>query len=220
MNTETMKYYYENGLWDISRLDKLLAAEKITKAQYDEITGKTDTKQTFYSIKTLKIGKRKTPAIITILFVLAGVSICQKEVFTMREGFCSLLGTLGAAITYLFGGWDTAMITLLILMSIDYVCGLVVAGIFKNSPKTKNGALESRTGWKGLCRKGVTLLIVLVAYRLDLTMGTTIVKDGVVIAFLVNELISIIENTGLMGIPIPAIIINAIDILNRKTGDE
>ena len=138
----------------------------------------------------------------------------------MREGFCSLLGTLGAAITYLFGGWDTAMITLLILMSIDYVCGLVVAGIFKNSPKTKNGALESRTGWKGLCRKGVTLLIVLVAYRLDLTMGTTIVKDGVVIAFLVNELISIIENTGLMGIPIPAIIINAIDILNRKTGDE
>ena len=138
----------------------------------------------------------------------------------MREGFCSLLGTLGAASTYLFGGWDTAMITLLILMSIDYVCGLVVAGIFKNSPKTKNGALESRTGWKGLCSKGVTLLIVLVAYRLDLTMGTTIVKDGVVIAFLVNELISIIENTGLMGIPIPAIIINAIDILNRKTGDE
>lgn len=138
----------------------------------------------------------------------------------MREGFCSLLGVLGAAVTYLFGGWDTAMITLLIFMGIDYVCGLVVAGIFKNSPKTESGALESRAGWKGLCRKGVTLLIVLVAYRLDLTMGTTIVKDGVVIAFLVNELISIVENAGLMGVPIPAVITNAIDMLNKKAGDE
>ena len=138
----------------------------------------------------------------------------------MREGFCSLFGAAGAVISYLFGGWDTAMITLLIFMGIDYVCGLTVAGIFKNSPKTESGALESRAGWKGLCRKGVTLLIVLVAYRLDLVMGTTVVKDGVVIAFLVNEVISIIENAGLMGVPIPAIVTNAIDMLNKKAGDK
>ena len=134
----------------------------------------------------------------------------------MREGFCSLLGVIGAAVTYLFGGWDTAMMTLLLFMAIDYVCGLIVAGIFKNSPKTETGALESRAGWKGLCRKGMTLLIVLVAYRLDLVMGTTVVKDGVVIAFLMNESISIIENAGLMGIPIPAVITNAIDLLNKN----
>ena len=138
----------------------------------------------------------------------------------MREGFCSLLGAAGAVISYLFGGWDTAMITLLIFMGIDYLCGLIVAGIFKKSPKTETGALESRAGWKGLCRKGMTLLIVLVAYRLDLTMGTSVVKDGVVIAFLVNEVISIIENAGLMGVPIPAVITNAIDMLNKKAGDK
>ena len=137
----------------------------------------------------------------------------------MREGFCSLLGAAGAVISYLFGGWDTAMITLLLFMGIDYLCGLIVAGIFKNSPKTETGALESRAGWKGLCRKGMTLLIVLVAYRLDLTMGASVVKDGVVIAFLVNEVISIIENAGLMGVPIPAVITNAIDMLNKKAGD-
>lgn len=135
----------------------------------------------------------------------------------MRECVCSLLGALGAAISYVFGGWDTAMITLLIFMGIDYVCGLVVAGFFKNSPKTASGALESRAGWKGLCRKGMTLLIVLVAYRLDLVMETTVVKDGVVIAFLINEVISIIENAGLMGVPIPVVITNAIDMLNKKT---
>ena len=101
-------------------------------------------------------------------------------------------------------------------MGIDYLCGLIVAGIFKKSPKTETGALESRAGWKGLCRKGVTLLIVLVAYRLDLVMGTNVVKDGVVIAFLVNEVISIIENAGLMGVPIPAVVTNAIDMLNKK----
>ncbi len=134
----------------------------------------------------------------------------------MRECVCSLLGALGAAISYLFGGWDTAMMTLLLFMGIDYVCGLVVAGFFKNSPKTESGALESRAGWKGLCRKGMTLLIVLVAYRLDLMMETAIVKDGVVIAFLANEVISIIENAGLMGVPIPAVITNAIDMLNKK----
>ena len=146
-------------------------------------------------------------------------SMSKKEGETLSEYFCSLLGAVGAAITYLLGGWDTAMITLLILMGIDYFCGLIVAGIFKKSPKTESGTLESRAGWKGLCRKGVTLLIVLVAYRLDLTMGTTIVKDGVDIAFLVNELISIVENAGLMGIPIPTVITNAIDLLNKKAGD-
>lgn len=49
--------------------------------------------------------------------------------------------------------------------------GLMVAGIFKKSKKTESGALESHAGWKGLCRKGVTLLIVLVACRLDMTIG-------------------------------------------------
>ena len=110
--------------------------------------------------------------------------------------------------------------TLIIFMGVDYVTGLIVAGVFHNSEKTKNVALESRAGWKGLCRKGVPLLVVLVACRLDLVMGSNFIRDAVVIAFIANETISIIENAGLMGIPIPAAIMRAIDILKNKAESE
>ena len=66
----------------------------------------------------------------------------------------------------------------------------------------------------------MTLLVVLVACRLDLVMGSNFIRDAVVIAFIVNETISIIENAGLMGIPIPAVIIKAIEVLkNRAEGE-
>ena len=138
----------------------------------------------------------------------------------MKEGICFGVGVVGSAIASLFGGWDAALVTLLIFMGIDYLTGLIVAGVFKNSEKTDNGALESRAGWKGLCRKGVTLLVVLVACRLDLVMGSNFIRDAVVIAFIANETISIIENAGLMGIPVPAVIMQAIEVLKKKTESE
>ena len=130
--------------------------------------------------------------------------------------FCTIIGVIGGAITAMFGGWNEALITLLIFMSIDYVTGLIVAGVFKKSKKSANGALESRAGFKGLCQKGVILLIVLVATRLDITMHTTYIQDATVIAFIINESISIIENAGIMGLPIPSVITKAIDILKDK----
>ena len=135
----------------------------------------------------------------------------------MKETLCAVLGAVGAGIAWLFGGWDASMITLIVFMSIDYITGLIVAGVFKKSEKSENGGLESRAGWKGLCRKGVTLLIVFVAVRLDLLIGTNYLRDGVCIAFIVNEVISITENAGLMGIPLPAVIKKAIDLLNEKS---
>ena len=123
----------------------------------------------------------------------------------MKSWFTTLIGVIGGFIASLFGGWDAALVTLIIFMAIDYITGLIVAGVFHNSEKTANGALESRAGWKGLCRKGVTLLVVLVACRLDLVMGSNFIRDAVIIAFVANETISIIENAGLMGIPIPEI---------------
>lgn len=138
----------------------------------------------------------------------------------MKSGITSVIGVIGGMIASLFGGWDAALVTLVIFMGVDYVTGLIVAGVFHNSEKTKNGALESRAGWKGLCRKGVTLLVVLVACRLDLVMGSNFIRDAVVIAFIANETISIIENAGLMGIPIPAAIMRAIDILKNKAESE
>ncbi|WP_322176207.1 phage holin family protein [Acutalibacter caecimuris] len=134
----------------------------------------------------------------------------------MNKAICTGIGVVGSAIAALFGGWDAALITLMIFMAVDYVTGLLVAGVFHNSEKTPNGTLESRAGWKGLCRKGVTLLVVLVACRLDLVTGTNFIRDAVVIGFIANETISIVENAGLMGIPIPAVIMQAIDVLKHK----
>lgn len=133
---------------------------------------------------------------------------------------CTVLGIAGGALAQAFGGWDTGMTTLLIFMAIDYLTGLLVAGVFHSSPKSESGSLESKAGWKGLIRKGCTLLFVLIGARLDMVMGTTVVRDGVIIGFLLNEVISIVENAGLMGIPLPAALTNAIELLkNKKEGN-
>lgn len=132
----------------------------------------------------------------------------------------SVVGAVGGFIAAMFGGWSDALITLIVFMAVDYVTGLAVAGIFKKSKKSESGALESRAGFKGICRKGVALLIVLVAVRLDIVMHTTYIKDAVIIAFVANESISIIENAGLMGIPVPGVIAKAIDVLKKESDEK
>lgn len=134
----------------------------------------------------------------------------------IKTAVLAAIGTIGGGIAALFGGWTSAMTTLIIFMVIDYVTGIIVAGVFHRSGKSKSGALESRAGFKGLCRKGMILLILLVACRLDLMLGTGYIKDCVCIAFVVNETLSIIENAGLMGVPIPQVLIKAIDVLKAK----
>lgn len=136
----------------------------------------------------------------------------------MKNTLICIFGAAGSALAAVFGGWDASIITLLIFMGIDYVMGLIVAGVFHKSKKTATGALESRAGWKGLVKKGCTLLFVVIAVRLDLLIGSNYIRDGVCIAFILNEALSIVENGGLMGIPIPKVITNAIDVL--KKGDE
>ena len=144
----------------------------------------------------------------------------MEKISNMKNVVCYICGMFTAIITNCFGGWSGAMTTLLIFMAIDYITGIIVATVFKKSGKSATGGLESRAGWKGLCKKGVTLLIVLVAYRLDLLIGTSYIKDAVVIAFCTNELISIVENAGLMGVPIPDTITKTIDVLKRNDYDE
>lgn len=131
----------------------------------------------------------------------------------MKELICSVCGFVGSLIAGLFGGFDAALETLIIFMAADYISGLIVAGVFKKSGKSENGALESRAGWKGLCRKGGTLLVVLVACRLDLLLGSNFIRDAAVIAFITNETLSLIENLGLMGVPVPDVIKDAISAL-------
>lgn len=138
----------------------------------------------------------------------------------MKDIICTGAGIVGSVIAGLFGGWDSALQTLIIFMAIDYISGLVLAGVFHKSGKTETGALESKAGWKGLCKKGMTLLFVLIAARLDIAIGTKYIRDAVCIGFMANELISIVENAGLMGLPLPEVINKAIDILTQKSETE
>ena len=133
-----------------------------------------------------------------------------------KAALMGIAAVAGGAISQAFGGWDAAMMTLLIFMAIDYVSGLIVAGVFQASDKSETGALNSIACWQGLLKKGMTLVIVLVAARLDIVLGTAFVRDAVVIAYIVNETISIIENAGLMGLPVPDVIMSAIEQLQGK----
>lgn len=131
---------------------------------------------------------------------------------------CGTAGISGAILTTLFGGWNSAMTTLVIFMGIDYLTGIICAVVFKKSKKSDTGGLESGAAWKGLCKKCVTLLLVLMAYRLDLEAGTTFIKDAVCIAFITSEGISILENAILMGLIVPKPLRDALDMLKKNDG--
>ena len=139
----------------------------------------------------------------------------------MKEMICTGAGLVGSFIAGLFGGWDAGLTTLVICMAIDYATGLLCAGVFHKSQKSANGALESKACFKGLVRKCVILLLVLVAHRLDLALGASYVRDGVCIAFItVSEVISIAENAGLMGVPLPAVLERALEALKDKANQD
>ena len=129
---------------------------------------------------------------------------------------CTFFGVAGSLITQIFGGWSEDMVTLMIFMAVDFITGLIVAGVFKASGKSETGALNSKASFKGLCKKCVMLLFVLIACRLDVLLGVDYIRTATVIGFILNEAISIVENAGLMGIPLPEIITKAIEILKNK----
>ena len=139
------------------------------------------------------------------------------SISTLKIYCCTTLGVVGSFIVKLLGGWSEEMSTLIIFMAVDYVMGLVVAGVFKNSNKSKSGRLDSRIGWVGLCKKCTTFLFVILSKRLDLLLDTNYILTATVIGFIANEAISIIENAGLMGLPLPAVVTKAIEVLRERS---
>ena len=128
--------------------------------------------------------------------------------------FCAIIGVIGGFLTHLLGEYDMIFEALIVLMICDYITGLLVAGVFKKSHKTKSGGLNSNVGFKGLCRKIMMLMFVVVAHYIDIIMGIDYVRSAVIIGFCANECISLVENAGIMGLPLPNAIINAIELLN------
>lgn len=115
------------------------------------------------------------------------------------------LAACGGAIAGMLGGWDPLLRVLVTLMAADYITGLLVA-LMGKSAKTEYGGLSSKVGAMGLARKGLMLIVVLVAALMDSVMGTgsAMCRDAACWFYIANEGISILENVGLVGAPYPA----------------
>ena len=133
----------------------------------------------------------------------------------MKQFFCAALGSIGSALCWAFGGWDAGLAALLVCMGVDYISGSIVALVFHNSRKSKTGAYNSAYGLKGLCKKGLMLLFVLAAVQMDRVMGVDYVRDAVCIGFCTNEVLSITENLGLAGVPMPQAVVKALEQLQK-----
>lgn len=130
----------------------------------------------------------------------------------MRYYVDLIIGIIGSFISYLFGGWNTMIQTLLLFMVLDYLTGIIVAGVFHKSSKSASGALSSKAGFKGLAKKIVILIVICLTYRIDIMLNlNNTLYSIVVIAYITNESISILENAMAMGIPVPKKLEEAIE---------
>ena len=117
----------------------------------------------------------------------------------MAKNYLSIyVGVIGSAISKALGGWSSSLTTLVIFMVIDYITGIAQA-INGRSLKTENGKLNSGVGFKGIFKKIVVLLMVLIGNRIDITFNIGYVKDIIILSYIFNEFISIIENITALG---------------------
>jgi len=131
----------------------------------------------------------------------------------------TVFSAIGAEIANDLGGWDAALVMLIRVIAIDFVLGIVIALVWHCSPKSEDGAFESSASLKGLFRKGAILLIVYIAVQLDmLTHSNGYIRTAVILFFIANEGFSIIENLGIMGIPLPPVIKNAFSAIKKQSG--
>lgn len=137
----------------------------------------------------------------------------------MKHLICALSGVLAGILSAILGGWTLALETLGIIMVLDYATGLIVAGVFHASPKSQGGALESKAAFKGLIRKVGIIVIVIAFHQLDRLTGKSFFRDGAAWAFFAEEFISVIENLGLMGLPMPKFVVKAVEWLRNKSDE-
>lgn len=140
----------------------------------------------------------------------------MKNFIPALSNVSAVIGVIAGGAATILGGADVVLKTLLIVMLLDYFTGVIVALVFHTSNKTATGAYSSTIGFRGIVRKCVIILMVFIAHRLDVLLDTTVIRNSVCFAYIVNDLASITENVGLMGVPVPQKIVDAIDILKNK----
>ena len=131
-----------------------------------------------------------------------------------------IISTLGTMLINIIGKPTDELIILLMLMVIDLITGTLVSAVWHKSSKTKSGKLSSRAMFKGIAKKLLTLVIVVIAYQLDILLNIDIIRYIVIISLIIEEILAIIETIALTGIRVPAIITKGLDILERRLADE
>lgn len=134
----------------------------------------------------------------------------------IKNTILAALAAAGSFIANQLGGWDASMKVLIALMALDYISGLLVAAVWHRSNKSDTGALDSKASFKGLVRKCMILLLVWAAVLLDGVLGASYVRTAVVLFFIGNEGLSLLENVGLMGVPYPAFLRRALEQMRQK----
>ncbi|NOU87805.1 holin [Paenibacillus sp. LMG 31460] len=124
-------------------------------------------------------------------------------------GFNLISGALGALATNAFGEWNELLSLFLMAILVDYVTGIAA------SMKEQRG-LNSQVGYWGLARKGLMLLVIILAHRMDILMDTDLMRTGAIYFYLANEFISITENYGRLGLPLPSFLKQMIQVLRGK----
>lgn len=128
-----------------------------------------------------------------------------------------ILAGLAGFIAGLFGEWNTMLTILVVMMAADYISGLIVAGCHK-SPKTEGGGLDSKVGFIGIAKKAFIMLLVLVATMLDRAIGngTSIFQSSLVLYYIANEGLSILENAALLGVRFPDKLKRALETMKES----
>ena len=129
------------------------------------------------------------------------------------------LATVGAFISRSLGGWDASLQVLIALMVADYITGVLVAAVWHKSSKSSSGTLNSVAGFKGILKKCAILALVWIGVLLDNATGANYIRTAVVLFFIGNEGISLLENLGLMGVPYPTFLKKALEALHDR-GDK
>ena len=121
-----------------------------------------------------------------------------------------------SGISFIYGGWTQLLTTLCICMIIDTLTALAVSAMGK-SPKSDKGSLSSSAFVNGCFKKIFSLIFIIVAHRIDLLTGNEYFKTSVSIGFILNEILSIIENAGLAGVKWPPAVTKMIDVLKKES---